>query len=87
MTDCILDIGDDFEDHEDTDDFENPTTFGMYMKAVHMNLLGWVSGSPTNQPTSVPARIAQLGTNSTHAHTHTHTHTFARAHQHTRCTS
>jgi hypothetical protein len=61
MTDCVLDIGDVFEDHDDSDDFENPTTVGMYMKALYMNAIGWVSCSPMNQPTSVPGRMAAVG--------------------------
>ena len=62
LTDSIMDIGDQFEDHEDSDDFDNPTLIGRYIKAVYLNTLGWVSAGPVNNPSSVPARLAALGT-------------------------
>eukprot|EP00802_Teleaulax_amphioxeia_P007908 Tamp_07916.p1 GENE.Tamp_07916~~Tamp_07916.p1 ORF type:complete len:713 (+),score=98.31 Tamp_07916:42-2141(+) len=61
LTDSVMDIGDEFEDHEDSDDFDNPTLLGRYTKAVYLNTLGWVSAGPVNNPTSVPARLAALG--------------------------
>lgn len=61
LTDGIFDVGDEFEDHEDTDDFENPTAVGMYCKSLYLNFLGYVSCSPMNAPSSVPGRLAALG--------------------------
>jgi len=34
----------------------------MYLKCLYMNMIAYVSGAPCNNPTSVPSRMAMLGT-------------------------
>jgi hypothetical protein len=61
LTDTVFDVGDIFEPGREDGDFQNPTKIGRYFRALQLNVLGYVTCGPQNNPSSVPGRLAAIG--------------------------
>eukprot|EP00277_Geminigera_cryophila_P041526 CAMPEP_0173098872 /NCGR_PEP_ID=MMETSP1102-20130122/35075_1 /TAXON_ID=49646 /ORGANISM="Geminigera sp., Strain Caron Lab Isolate" /LENGTH=514 /DNA_ID=CAMNT_0013991623 /DNA_START=199 /DNA_END=1743 /DNA_ORIENTATION=+ len=48
-------------DNQNEDDFQNPHPVARVFKATYLSFAGYFQGGAANNPTSAPARVAQLG--------------------------
>jgi hypothetical protein len=48
-------------DNKNQDDFENPSKFARVFKSIFLSFGGYFAGGSVNNPSSAPARVAQLG--------------------------